>query len=279
MNFIFNLLTTEPADAVGIIDKISDFFQAGTYFSLICSVTAILVIFFSTRYRNGEHRPLYYVLAAFLPLIGLIVFAVNRKEMNGVGMKRCSSCHRKYPKEFVTCYHCNIELPEYDEKKRNADKILAIVMSVIFAISLVGSAIGTVLNVGSIFDDIGSFISDEIGSTTRKGFEDEDGNTVYYDRKGKKYTDIDSVALYTKSGEKYIYSNASGFFQGPDGKAIDPFSAFVDSNGYLVELDCDNLLYEDGVWKSVGDNKVYYDAASASWNEKGELINNAAVND
>lgn len=241
--------------------------------SFLCSVCAILVIYFATKYRNGEHKPLYYVFALFFPLITLIVFAIKRKEMNGVGMKVCPSCHRKYPREFVTCYQCNIELPPYNERKKQIEKVCAIVLSVVFALSCVLSSIKTVVSVAdfmitAVTDILGD---DSYSSYFRQGFKDENGNTCYYDMKGKVYSDPDDVALYTKDGAKYVYSNAADAYLGTDGGRVEYFYAFVDKDGYLVEVDFEDLYSGPSGYIDEDGNK-YYEAPIASWDKDGNLI-------
>ncbi|MCM1509074.1 MAG: hypothetical protein NC177_18340 [Ruminococcus flavefaciens] len=261
-------------------------FVPSTVIQILCSLSAILVIFFSTRYRNGEHKPLYYIIALFFPLIVLIVFAVKRKEMNGVGMKVCPSCHRKYPKEFVTCYQCNIELPPYNAKKQNSQKVAAIIMSVVFALSFAFTALQTGLAVAETmlypftglmedndcYEDYEDYEADGALSQ-RKGFKDENGETCYYDMKGNAYSDPDEVALYTKDGVKYVYSNATENYRGTDGKSVDLFSAYVDENGFFVEVDCERLTFDKGGWTDANGNK-YYDANFVSWDKDGKLIEN-----
>lgn len=213
--------------------------------SALCTISAILVVYFSTKYRNGEHKVLYYVLSLFFPLIVLIVFAIKRKEMNGVGMKVCPSCHRKYPQEFVTCYQCNIELPPYDAKKKNREKAAAIIMSAIFAVTCAFSVVQTCVSLADTavtmlrggfpdsIDDNDDIWDDPWGTnwSSRRGFKDENGNMCYYDMKGEVYSEPDDVVLYTKDGVKYVYSNATEKYQGTDGNSVGIFNAFVDEDG------------------------------------------------
>jgi len=263
----------------------------GYVFSILSSVTAVLTIFFSTKYRNGNHKVLYYIFAVLFPVITLIVFAIKRKEMNGVGMKVCPSCGRKYPREFVTCYQCNIELPEYDEKKPKLYKTLAIVMSVIFAVSTVGSiAVNTVdviQSVKSFFSEDGedgeSFDPFDLGDMMqpyqRIAVTDENGNKVYYDKKGIAYENADDVVLYSESGVSYTYSNATERYEGSDGSHADVYFAYVDSDGWFVVDDedihsvnkTDGEYYYDYYYVD-DDGEKYYDAECASWTKDGKLI-------
>ncbi|MCM1365386.1 MAG: hypothetical protein NC122_06605 [Faecalibacterium sp.] len=254
-------------------------FIPSTLVNIICTVSAILVIFFSTKYRNGEHKVIYYVLAVFFPIIALIVFAIKRKEMNGVGMKVCPSCHRKYPQEFVTCYQCNIELPPFNAKKKNAEKTAAIVLSVVFAFTFAFSLVENVTYIADTVITMISGISDDNdyedwygnGYSYRKGFKDESGEICYYDMKGNAYSDPDEVALYNKDGVKFVFSNATEMYQGTDGTSINAFNAYVDETGYIISLDYDELYAGVNGYVDEDGNK-YYDAMSVSWDKDGKMI-------
>lgn len=263
----------------------------GRVFGILSSVTAVLIIFFSTKYRNGNHKVLYYVFAVLFPVITLIVFAIKRKEMNGVGMKVCPSCGRKYPREFVTCYQCNVELPEYDEKKPKLYKTLAIVMSVIFAVSTVGSiavnTVNAIQSVKSFFSEdgeaegfFGPFDFDDTASPYQRiAVPSENGNKVYYDKKGIAYENADDVVLYSENGVSYTYSNATDRYEGSDGSHTDIYFSYVNSDGWLVVDEEDiysvnktNGEYYYDYYYVDDDGEKYYDAEFASWTKDGKLI-------
>lgn len=277
----------------------------------ICNVLSVVsligLIFFSTKYRNGQHKPLWYILSLFFPMIMFIVFLVQRKEMNGAGMKQCPICHNNYPPQFVTCYKCNIELDEYDEKKSNRNKLLATVCACLFVVITVISIVGSVFSAINMFGSLGEEF-DKPGVYTKISFEDEDGNKVYYDAKGNAYTDEYDVPYYTEKGVKYTYNHATYRLHNSDGKSVDLYTAYIDKDGYMV-IDKDDSIYinfnreyfdeneneqievgdlfgveddeklfeatpyysEDSVYTD-DDGNIYYDIMLASWTKDGKLI-------
>lgn len=269
-----------------------------TILSVASSLLAMATVYFSTKYRNGQHKLSWYLFALFLPFLCMIVFFFKRKEMNGAGMKQCPVCHSNYPKEFVTCYKCNLQLPEYSEEKSKRNKTLAIVMAVLFALCF---AFDSFCSVAVVLDTFSDFFSEETyeGVVERISFTDENGNKVYYDREGNAYNDPLEVALYTKDGTKYVYSNATDRYQNSDGKTVAYYNAYIGTDGYLVIDNEDSIYYydqnKDDDTYEVGeigeelyessvltpyyeapytddDGNIYYPADVASWTKDGKLI-------
>ena len=215
-----------------------------SYVSLLVDITlrlgAVLFICLSTNYRNGKHKPLYYILALIAPLIGVLVFAVKRKEMNGAGMKKCPACGRLFPPEFAYCHVCNVELAPFDARKSRMQKNLAIVFLVVFVVDFAASIALSVVSVSSIFD----YLGDSLTTYSRIAIEDENGNKVYYDRNGDSYDKEDEIAFFTKDGKKYVYSEAIDRLScASNGKTMDYYSAYVDMDGYLIEDKSDEIYF------------------------------------
>ncbi len=271
--------------------------------TILFHISVPLFICFSTNYRNGEHKTRYYVLGLFFPLIVLIIFLKNRKAMYGAGMKKCPVCGRLYPKEFTYCHNCNVQLDEFDQKKSNTQKALAIISAVVIAVSFAGMiAFGVHVNLKA-----GEELEEMINQTEKYSFTDENGEIIFYDRNGEVYYDMSEIPYYTRDGKKYVYSNALECLSASDGSTLNIFECFVDSDGYIVKDNGEILLAEDKtedktqdidenadlddifektieemyvpyfetVFKDK-DGNVYYEASEASWNKDGKLITSYA---
>lgn len=289
---------------LNFVSNVPDF--VWTVFNVLSVLSVIGLIYFSTKYRNGQHKPVWYILALFFPAIVFIVFLIKRKEMNGIGMKQCPICHSNYPTEFVTCYKCNVALGEYDEKKSNTNKLLAKVFAVSFVIIYLISTVGGIFSaVNSLFN-----FTEELnkpGVYTKISFKDDDGNDVYYDAKGNSYTDEYDVPYYTEKGDKYTYNHATYRLHNTDGKSVDIYCAYIDEDGYMVidenssiyisyvedaqenesselevgdffetEDDYENFeptpyYYPENTYTD-DDGNVYYEIMIASWTKDGKLI-------
>lgn len=273
-------------------------------FTAVSWLTKLFVcafIFFSTRYRNGRHSPVWYISALFFPGIVFLVFLSKRKAMNGIGMKQCPVCHSNYPPQFVSCYKCNVSLPEYDEKKALMNKALAVFFAVLSAAAIIISLASGIFNAAGLINDIGS--ATEEGVYSRISFVDENGNTVFYDKNGEAYTDETDVALYNADGVKYLYNTATMRLHSSNGDSMDYYNSFVDKDGNLISNKYDEIymVYEDGENDEDGEvvefgslsgdadyaNELrpyyetlytddegnrYYPAAYASWTKDGRLI-------
>lgn len=249
-----------------IMEAITEFAaHLPTYISAILAVLirvfAVLFVFFITKYRNGNHKPVYYILVIFFPLIGVIVFAVDRKTMNGVGMNRCPSCGCLYPPEFKTCYKCNIELPQYNENRAKRFKSLALVMVVLFGVSYFANEFIALTN---FLHEAKDFFNEET-AYCRIGFTDENGNKVYYDRNGEVYTDPDDVAIYTKDGKKYVYSAAIDRYSCSDGSTMSNYSAYVDSDGYIIEDKNESIYFNPAYQVTESEDEAKDDGKTVSF--------------
>lgn len=223
-----------------LLSRLGDLYSIGLVVDIVTRIAALLFICFSTNYRNGKHKPLYYILALISPLIGVLVFAVKRKEMNGAGMKKCPACGRLFPPEFAYCHVCNVELAPFDARKSRMQKNLAIVSVAVLAVAFAASIALSVFSVIAVFDDIfGDF-----ESYSRIAIEDENGNKVYYDRNADSYDKEDEVAFFTKDGKKYVYSEAINRLScAENGKTMDYYSAYIDMDGYLIEDKSDEIYF------------------------------------
>ncbi|MBQ8029463.1 MAG: hypothetical protein IJ262_08685 [Clostridia bacterium] len=273
-------------------------------FSLLSLGSRLFVlgfIFFSTNYRNGKHSPVWYILGFLSPLIVFFVFLSKRKTMTGIGMKQCPICHSNYPAEFVTCYKCNVTLPDYDEKRTSRNKALATlscVLAIVFLVlSIASNIISSVASVNEIFSS-----TEEPGVYSRIAFEDESGNMVYYDKFGNSYSKETDVPFYTEDNKKYSYNTATMRLHSAEGDSMDYYDSYVDINGNLVsnkndeiymvyeeETDSDEVEYNEILGEDYSyellpyyeepytddDGNKYYPVAYVSWTKDGKLITSA----
>lgn len=240
------------------------------FVALLARVSCLLMIFFSSKYRSGYPKAGWYIFGLFFPFIAGIIFFVRRKEMGSPDMKACPVCKSKYPKDFTYCHKCNVELGEYDEKKKNAQKALAVLFTALFfvscAVSLADEVVGLAV---TLFADI----NDEQEYYNEPGIE-VDG--AYFDRDGNSYFSFREVPFYTKDGKKLVYSNATERYESKE-LSLSLDDCVFDRNGFLSETPASEL--EPVEQKSSGDifyldadNNRYYPARLIGWNEKGEFL-------
>lgn len=238
-----------------------------TAFSVIERVACVLMIFFSSKYRSGFPKAGWYIFALFFPTLAGVVFIIKRKEMGAPDMKACPVCKSKYPKDFTYCHKCNIELDEYNPKKKQAQKVFALLFAVLFIASTLTT---TIIDAGVLIDEI--FSGEELDG-------EEPGiavDGVYYDRNGNSYLSFYEVPLYTKDGECFIYSNATERYESKsDSLAV--HECVIDKNGYVAEKAADELEYfpdesDDFEHYEDKDKNRYYPVTLIGWNEKGQVL-------
>lgn len=260
--------------------------------NIITAVFALLYMHNYAKYRNKKLSAVWYIFGIISPLITVIVFKIKSKRFPTPETRICPQCENEYPEGFTVCNRCLLELPEHDftkkEKQKKLSKVFAVLFVVVYIISVGCSA---VMFVDFAKDIIGSgglegFFNYITSETSKIGFTDENGNTIYYDKMGNSYEDPMKVPVYSKDGTAYIYEenlDYEVYYISEDGDKIDPWYCYVDEDGWLYVDEDDSLLfgdnntdfddykYYDFYLTDENENK-YYLAEEASWDSEGNLI-------
>lgn len=260
--------------------------------SLAGKVCAILFIHFSGKYRNAKLEIKWYILAFFFPLITAVVYLSKRKRYKKIEYKVCGNCGDLYPQNYEICTRCLAELPDFEPKKKVQQKTLATVFLCLFFFVYIFDFVSGFVVVSDVLNSFGQAVTAE----SRIGFEDSEGNFVYYDRNGEEYYDELDLIIYDREGNMYYYTYDGGIdcFYKDDGEVsiweeddvIPVYNLLVDAEGYMVDVsDRDDITliidesteyqyYFDAPYTDEEGN-LYYSPMYASWNEKGELITSA----
>lgn len=257
--------------------------------SFLASLSAILFIHFSAKYRNIILRPVWYLAALFFPVFACLFYLSKRRAYKNIKVRICENCGTSHPINFEYCNRCLAKLPEYNPAKKAQQKTLAIVFACLFVVFYL-------FNFVSDFTVVTDLLGDYTGADTQQSrisFMDSDGYMVYYDRNGEEYYDAFEVVLYDRDGNSYYYEYYDGAecFYKDDGKVslweeddyIPAYNCYVDEEGYFVDVSGENELaivefeepetyyYFNTVYTDLKGN-AYYPAMYASWNAEGELI-------
>ncbi len=281
---------------------------ASTATSILATVLLILHINYFFKAHSRSITAGYVLGALFLPLITAIVFACKKEDYKTDNYKICVSCGNKYPKEFVMCDSCLVDLPEKNEtesahylKLHKRCKIgfwIALVVSTIVGIAYIAGIVGSIIN---DFNDVWAL---------RISVQNENGDMVFYDKKGNEYENEDDVIIYDKDGNEYVYqiieevyedvvteesetteepwTYEEYYYVDQNGEKYISYSCYVDEEGYFYFDEKDELDIgydeEEFYYDDVEDykyykypmidkeGKLYYSADEASWNAEGELI-------
>ena len=274
---------------------------------ILTAVFVILYMHYTAKYKNHNLPIVWYILGFFLPLPVAVVFAIKSKKFRHENTKVCSQCGDKYPETFTMCSRCLIDLPELNNSKRMQKKKLGRLFGVLFVVSVVAFVVTLGYYMVNVYNRTMEWV-DTLESIDRIGITDENGQTVYYDKKGNTYTDPNAVVLYGKNGDVYTYivvgeesdEDDAFYFESQvyidqDGNEYDPSNCYVDEDGYFfydknyeVVWDDSGYGYDDKIdfndffdeesYRYYQDRytdengNYYYHAEDASWNEKGEII-------
>ena len=238
---------------------------------LLERICCLLMIYFSSKYRSGYPRAGWYIFGFFFPFVTGVIFLFKRKEMGAPDMKSCPICKSKYPKDFTYCHKCNVELGEYDPKKKKTQKTFSVLFAVVFllcgAVTLANSSISLIAWNYYPPDD------GEVEEYVDPGI-NIDG--AYYDRDGNSYMSFYDIPFYTKDGKRFAYSNATERYESQDGY-LNEYDCVVGEDGYLCATPADELDYVsddlsgDAYYEDAEHNK-YYSILLIGWNENGELL-------
>ena len=245
MEDILNLLLSDTGTTVSSIIQ------------LFCSALLILFMHYSAKYRNYKLSLGWYIAAFFFPLITVFVFLSKRKKFPGPKMKVCPICGDKYPEVYQVCGRCLIELPENkteDKQKENKiAKIFGWTFGVVYGTASVLTVAVAVMTCMYIFQSIGDF-GELMDDGFRIDFVAEDGQRVYYDKKGNAYENSKDVPLYGKDGEVYNYElideieengTYGSYYISEDGERFDSIKCYVDEDGYFFYDEESLLFYSD----------------------------------
>lgn len=174
---------------------------ASTAMSILATVLLILNMHYFFKAQSRSLTAGYILGAIFLPLITAIVFACKKESYKTDNYKICVSCGNKYPKEFVMCDSCLVDLPEKNEAESAHYIKLHKRCQAGFWVALV---VSTIIGVVYLAGMTSSIMGDMLWSL-RISVENENGDMVFYDKKGNEYENEDDLIIYDKDGNEYVY--------------------------------------------------------------------------
>ncbi len=236
---------------------------------IFCTVSLLLFMHFSAKYRNYKLSIGWYIAGFLFPLITAFVFLSKRKKFPGPKMKVCPFCGDKFPDVYQVCGRCLIELPENkteDKQKENRiAKIFGWLFTVVFSAGAIVTVAALVVTVMYIFDSIDSLDSTFLSDSNRISCLTEDGSRVYYDKIGNTYEDGYDVLLYGKDGEIYKYlqsenDNELGFsetyYVSENGDCYDSYNCYIDEDGYFFYDEDETLVYPEYLYEDIDTDEV-----------------------
>ncbi len=247
-------------------------------FSPIISLLEVLTLIFlilymnyTAKYKNHDLSVAWYILGIFFPVPVAIAFAIKSKKFRHENTKVCSQCGDKYPETFTMCSRCLIELPELDDPKRMKKKKLGKVFCGLFWAVTVALVVVMGILIATVVDQTLGMLED-FDSSYRIGITDENGETVYYDKKGNTYTDPYAVLIYGKDGEVYTYTTIEDesvdedvfYFENTvyvdqDGNEYDPYNCYVDEDGYFFYDENYEIVWDDSDYDYEADEEFEVD--------------------
>ena len=295
-----------------MMENIAIFTPIVSLLQILSLVFVILYMNYIAKYKNHDLSVAWYILAFFFPVPVAIAFAIKSKKFRHENTKVCSQCGDKYPETFSMCSRCLIDLPELDDPQRMKKKKLGKIFCVLFWIVTVATVVTFGFLCSTVFEQTMDMLEYEesLNYSYRIGITDENGETAYYDKEGKAYTDPNEVVIYGKDGEVYtpvfetdvldgIFSGENeyeylSYYADNDGNKYDIYLCYVDEEGYFYFDEDEEIFYDEANYEEYfgdsedyideetyryyydryidDDGNIFYWAEEVSWNEKGEII-------
>lgn len=265
-------------------------------------ICLMLAIGFDCRAKGIKRRAMWMVLSLLFPIPVAIIYACVRKGEERENYKKCNACGAVLDDRVSYCAGCgsNEFTPCDPEKKQKYSQnsktclIVSIVSYVVSLLCILGFVFGAASMVGNTLDGAVDGIKGSIIGGVDNLYDDFDydyddsyhygyevnGETVYYDREGKPYTDDLAVVYYDKQNNTYSFDDEYYEFKGSNGKNYMSSYCYVDANGYLYfdaagyENESKSAVYYSAKSDSYvdKDGNIYYQALDVSWDKDGKLV-------
>ncbi len=101
------------------------------------------------------------------------------------------------------------------------------------------------------------------------------GETVYYDKTGKVYTDDDDVLYYDSDGNSYEYDDDKYLLTDKKGKTYNADIAYIDEKGNLyfdISGGLEAVDSSDQFYYRDSKGKKYFNLFSVSWDKDGNMV-------
>ena len=247
--------------------------DVGTVIATVLQVAYILFLLlfmhFSAKHRNHKLSPGWYVAGVFFSPITALVFLSKRKKFPGANMKVCPICGDKYPEVYQVCGRCLIDLPENKEGEKKKEKSLSKVFGWLFVVIYVVTSIVTL----AVATYTASYVIEKFGGmegllndSYRMMCTDENGNKVFYDKKGNVYESGLDVPLYGEDGEVYTfvtteeideYGEYKTVYVNEEGEEFISYLCYVTEDGFFYYDADDELVYPEVEYEEDFEEDVY----------------------
>ena len=203
----------------------------------------------------------------FSPVVTAVYFGFNKHFHHKVPIV-CTSCGKKTSKGQTKCKRCGGTHFSPAQYENYADVKNRVIVLLAVGVALIA--------VSTFYINYSPDASDEISfgeeyEEDEEGFAHFDFDGVYYDMKGKRYTDNLEVPYYDKDGNEYIYDNSKGLVKNDgSGEDVSFDMALVDDKGYLSVGQFDTA--PQVVPFKTQDGTMYYWAKDVSWDKDGNMI-------
>lgn len=281
-------------------------------FFVLFKVMVMIAVGFDCKSRGVKDKTLWMVLTFFFTIIAGIVYACRCNDLEKNVPKLCVNCNTTVAPNCISCPNCsNTVFVDYQinnkdkiTKKRKTSLIIAvisIVISVVFYSAMVYSSVemfggwdavkkGDLTEFYNKFDEFNDysvpFESFEEQFDTNYDYYDEydaddhfgynvNGETVYYDKTGKAYTDDDDVLYYDSDGNSYEYDDDEYLLVDEKGKTYNLDIAYIDEKGNLYfDISGGLITIDEGssFYYQDGEGNKYFNIFSVSWDKDGNMV-------
>lgn len=236
-----------------------------------------LAVYFDCKSKNISSGVLWTVLTVFFGWIPALVYVCLRKTLKKKELL-CRACGSRIVSADGRCPRCGNDVESSKIKQYNKTSIAFLVLFIVFyilsSVTLVTFYTNQILKDANGSDILSAF---ENGAETDDNDLDDESDsygseTVYYDRNGAAYSDIDDVVYYDAEGNTYLFNEDEFCFVDSNGASYSSMQCFIDEDGYFY-YDTDNKLEFDSALKKYTDKdgKTYVPTVGVYWDAQGNV--------
>lgn len=236
-----------------------------------------LAVYFDCKRRSIASSVLWTVLTLIFGWIPAVVYACLRKTLKKKDLL-CRACGSRIVTDDGRCPRCGNDVESSKIKQYNKTSIAFLVLFIVFyilsSVTVVTFYTTQILKNVNGSDILSAF--ENSAETDDSDFDDDsdsyDSETVYYDRNGSAYSDIDDVVYYDADGNTYSFDEDAYCYIDSSGTTYSSMQCFIDEDGYFY-YDTDNTLEFDSNLKKYTDKagKTYVPAVGVYWDAQGNI--------
>ena len=235
-----------------------------------------LAVYFDCKRKSIASSVLWTVLTLIFGWISALVYVCLRKTLKKKELL-CRACGSRIVSVDGRCPRCGNDVESSKIKQYNKTSIAFLVLFIVFYI--LSSVTVVTLYTTQILKNVkdGNVLSAfENSAETDNDFGDEidsyDNQTVYYDRNGAAYSDIDDMVYYDADGNAYSFDEDSFCYIDSNGATYSSMQCFINEDGYFYYDTDNNLEFNYELKKYTDkDGKTYVPAVGVYWDAQGNI--------